>query len=335
MEFDVHPLLNISDNLAAYKIIRSTYGRRMSLPPGVAELVTRQSLGATSTDQSTYDLWYPSGSTTPVSSIWGTTRQMASAWETTRNLLRIRTPYYNSEESLGNLPLEQIVTIIPTGSRGHSLEDFYYFWNNRVLVCSRSRRASAWTFRRTQLSAPPWINVAAGEVGIIEREGARRHEARILEYHDSVSTSSALNTDEVPWCASFVNWCMTSVGISGPEHASASRNWRDWGNGITEPMFGCLAVFRRTGGGHVGFVVGKITKHRMVGRRRDRHEEEYYDLALLGGNQSDRVSVVSKPINSQLIGYRIPPNYTAPDEYLTLREYQNEFGYVVGAGSEA
>ena len=328
MEFEVQPLLNISDNLAAYKIIRAIYSRRMHLPPGVSESLAASSVGLppiSGRSTSTYDLWYPSGSTDPTASVLGIGRQV----------IGIQAPtYYNTTDSLHAVPLSQIVTISQVGNRGRTLEDFYYFWNNRVLVCSRSRNASAWTFRRTHLSAPPWVEVAAGEVGVLEREGSR-HEARILEYHDSVSTSSALNTDEVPWCASFVNWCMTSVGISGPEHASASRNWREWGNGITEPVFGCLAVFRRTGGGHVGFVVGKITKHRMVGRRRDRHEEEYYDLALLGGNQSDRVSVVSKPINRQLIGYRIPPNYSVPEDYLTLREYQHEFGYVVGAGSEA
>lgn len=47
------------------------------------------------------------------------------------------------------------------------------------------------------------------------------------------------------------------------------------------------------------------------------------------------VSVVSKPINAQLVGYRIPPNYSVPEDYLTIREYQNEFGYVVDARSEA
>ncbi|EDR9795743.1 TIGR02594 family protein, partial [Salmonella enterica subsp. enterica serovar Zongo] len=65
---------------------------------------------------------------------------------------------------------------------------------------------------------------------------------------------------------------------------------------LLQPALGCVAVFTREGGGHVGFVVG---------------QNEKGDLMVLGGNQSDAVNIRSFP-RSRVSGYRWPVG--VPDE---------------------
>ena len=68
-------------------------------------------------------------------------------------------------------------------------------------------------------------------------------------------------------------------------------------------MVGCVVVYERKGGGHVGFVVGKDQKG---------------NLMTLGGNQGDRVSVLPFE-QSRALGYRWPSNYPIiPTEPLPL-----------------
>ena len=55
-------------------------------------------------------------------------------------------------------------------------------------------------------------------------------------------------------------------------------------------MPGCIAVFERKGGGHVGFVVGTDERGRLM---------------VLGGNQGDAVTIA--PFDkSRVLGYRYP-----------------------------
>ena len=54
---------------------------------------------------------------------------------------------------------------------------------------------------------PLWYNIALKERGVIELPGPR-HNPRILEYHRA--SNGNFDSDEIPWCASFVNWCLHS-----------------------------------------------------------------------------------------------------------------------------
>lgn len=59
---------------------------------------------------------------------------------------------------------------------------------------------------------------------------------------------------------------------------------------LTKPTEGCIVVFERQGGGHVGFVVGK---------------DSAGNLMVLGGNQGDAVNI--RPFAmSRVSGYRWP-----------------------------
>lgn len=132
---------------------------------------------------------------------------------------------------------------------------------------------------------PPWLTVALRELGTKEYVGIADN-PRVIEYHSA--TTLHATDDEVPWCSSFVNWVMKQVGIKGTGSAAA-RSWLNWGVPIDKPIYGCVVILTRTGGGHVGFFIA----------------EEDGITKLLGGNQGDAVNVRNYP-TSRVIGYRMP-----------------------------
>lgn len=134
---------------------------------------------------------------------------------------------------------------------------------------------------------PPWLHVAVGEIDVHEIPG-KKHEPRIIQYN--ATTTLNAKEDEVPWCSSFVNWCVKKSDIAGTNLANA-RSWLKWGVGIFFPAFGCITILRRGDSnfqGHVGFFVGFDGKDRVK---------------ILGGNQSDKVCIQSYPKN-HVLGYR-------------------------------
>jgi len=142
---------------------------------------------------------------------------------------------------------------------------------------------------------PPWLTCAEKEVGVMEIPGVE-HNERILEYHRA--TTLRATTDEVPWCSSFVCWCLEEVGMRSTRSAAA-RSYLQWGVPISPAPYGAIAVLRRGAGegsqghevldapGHVGFLIWISLTH----------------VALLGGNQNDCVGV-SMFSRTLLIGTR-------------------------------
>ena len=147
------------------------------------------------------------------------------------------------------------------------------------------------------MSKPKWLEIAEGEVGQKEVKGGEN--PRIIEYH--ASTSLKAREDEIPWCASFVNWCVTQAGLIGTNSAAAI-SWASWGERITEPVAGCIVVIRQrkkgtdqatgsSSGNHVAFF--------------NRIENGY--IYLLGGNQGDSVKVSGFNLKSyDVVAYRWP-----------------------------
>lgn len=134
---------------------------------------------------------------------------------------------------------------------------------------------------------PPWMPFAIRELGIKEVHGPK-HNPRILEYFQA--TNLKASDDETPWCSAFANWCMLKSGITGSGKANA-RSWLLWGSQIKKaPPYGCIVVLKRGKSewqGHVGFLVFDGSDRIMV----------------LGGNQSDRVSIAAFK-KSDVLGYR-------------------------------
>lgn len=135
---------------------------------------------------------------------------------------------------------------------------------------------------------PTWFNIAQQELGTVEYAGPA-HNPRIIEYH--ATTTLKAPADEVPWCSSFVNWCIKDAGLAGTNSAAA-RSWLKWGKKLTKPKRGCIVIYSSSRGpasGHVGFF--------------DRIDNNH--IITLGGNQQNTVNYSSYPL-SRLLGYRWP-----------------------------
>jgi uncharacterized protein (TIGR02594 family) len=138
---------------------------------------------------------------------------------------------------------------------------------------------------------PPHLALARREHGVKEAAGGAHH-PRILEYHQA--TDLRATTDEVPWCAAFVSWVLRESGLPSTRSAAAI-SYATYGEPLNHPEKGCIAVFRRSGGHHVGFVEDYDATHVLV----------------LGGNQGNAVST-AKYSRADLIGFRAVRSSSRP-----------------------
>lgn len=137
------------------------------------------------------------------------------------------------------------------------------------------------------MSEPIWIAEARKHIGVREIPG-EQHEPMILRWWKAIKRGG-IKTDEVPWCAAFVGGCLEAVGIASSRYESA-KSYMNWGIPVKYPCHGCIVVFSREGGGHVGFVVGVDERQRLM---------------VLGGNQKNMVSIA--PFERiRVVGYRWP-----------------------------
>ena len=134
--------------------------------------------------------------------------------------------------------------------------------------------------------ASRWMKIARDELGQAEVPGPGSNK-RIEAYH--ATTQDGMELDSVPWCSSFVNFCVEKAGFSGTD-SKAARSWLDWGVAADDFVPGCIVVLKREDPpkGHVGFFVGTES-----GR-----------IRLLGGNQGNKVSIASFDAD-RVIGRRV------------------------------
>lgn len=105
-----------------------------------------------------------------------------------------------------------------------------------------------------------------------------------------ITLSAWWRDDETPWCGAFVAHCIEQSGYAIPKYWMRAREWASWGRYLDAPIVGCIVVFERKGGGHVGFVVG---------------QDDRGNLLVLGGNQGNAVSVAAFP-RARAVAYRWP-----------------------------
>ena len=142
-----------------------------------------------------------------------------------------------------------------------------------------------------------WLTEARKHIGLKEIKGDKHH-PEIVQFWKDIKRSG-IKDDETPWCAAFVGAMLERVGVKSTRFESA-KSYLDWGQVLTQPVVGCIVIFTREGGGHVGFVVGRDTKG---------------NLLVLGGNQGDEVNIRSFPV-SRVTGYRWPIDRPIPKEPL-------------------
>lgn len=114
---------------------------------------------------------------------------------------------------------------------------------------------------------------------------------------------------KLPWCGAFVAHCLQNCHMAHAQRYASAKAWLEWGTKLTGPALGCVVVFEREGGGHVGFVYGRDTKGRLL---------------VLGGNQGDAVNVAPFDLK-RVAGYLWPEDAAVqPDVGLpTLPLYQS------------
>ncbi|RJQ44802.1 MAG: TIGR02594 family protein [Gaiellales bacterium] len=143
-----------------------------------------------------------------------------------------------------------------------------------------------------------WLEIAEQEMGQHEVKG-KVDNPRIVEYHST--TTLRADNDEVPWCSSFVNWCVEQAGIKGTGSAAA-KSWLNWGRTIAVPEEGCICVIKQKRTGHDA-ATGSTSGYHVAFWLK----EEGGRAFLLGGNQADQVKVSSFGLKSyEICGYRMP-----------------------------
>ncbi|SFZ83226.1 SH3 domain-containing protein [Tenacibaculum maritimum] len=180
-------------------------------------------------------------------------------------------------------------------------------------------------------AVPPWLKVAFVEynthLGYIEEE--KNLSDRIEKSYFNSTTSKGLKS-EVPWCAAFVNYCYLNgnpsykneTGIQvrafewGPannKYLNADRKtiggWKE-GEDHKKPFLGALAVYS---GSHVGFVVGKNSKGKIV---------------LLGGNQNGVIGNLKVGGDESVCFSSYPSDkiafYMKPKGFIVKTEWEEE-----------
>ncbi len=142
------------------------------------------------------------------------------------------------------------------------------------------------------MTEPNWLTIARKYIGVTEIPGKATAPtiARWLR-----ELRSWWSDDETPWCGTFVAAVLRESGLPVAKHWYRARDWLNWGVKIQRPAPGCVVVYERSGGGHVGFVVGETPSGRLM---------------TLGGNQGNRVSIA--PFDRlRVLGYRWPANRAA------------------------
>lgn len=129
------------------------------------------------------------------------------------------------------------------------------------------------------------LDIAARAIGLNETD-------KKVALQDYMATGG-MNLDPATraWCADFVNATLSQAGMKGTGSGMA-RSFLEWGQEVSQPQRGDIAVFSRGDPngpyGHVGFFEG----YNPDG-----------SIRVLGGNQGDAVSIANYSAD-QLLGFR-------------------------------
>jgi uncharacterized protein (TIGR02594 family) len=169
--------------------------------------------------------------------------------------------------------------------------------SSQVVSMDRSKLGQGFPLALIPLASPqaPWMEKALdqakywhGQKEDVITKKVNYHKAIGLKLPSLVGTRNA-------WCASFVNWCLRQAGYPISDSPADSQSFR-WSRNfvkIEKAVFGAIAVYKHTKGGHAAFVYAKTA---------------HGDPILLGGNQSDAIDfAMMEP--SELKGFYVPASY--------------------------
>lgn len=141
------------------------------------------------------------------------------------------------------------------------------------------------------------LDIALTQYGIREIAGPENN-PEVLKWFSATDQATAeWVNDDTPSCSAFIAWCMEQAGLPSTRSVTA-RSWDKWGELVTEPQPGDLAVYWREAveswKGHVGIVVKADEKVDWV----------------LGANQDNMVCIKAYD-RTRLLCYRRHPETMA------------------------
>jgi uncharacterized protein (TIGR02594 family) len=148
---------------------------------------------------------------------------------------------------------------------------------------------------------PPWVALARRKIGLHEKTNNKTLRDWLKSDGNTLGDPAKL-----PWCGDFIE---TVIAVTLPDEPLPGNpywalNWKAFGRPIDIVGLGAIAPFVRPGGGHIGMIVG--------------HDASYFHV--LGGNQSNAITI-TKIAKNRLSGpLRWPATYPLPTEALPRRE---------------
>ena len=133
--------------------------------------------------------------------------------------------------------------------------------------------------------------------GVTENTGPGSNPT-ILGWAKKIGLEKIYRNDATAWCGLAMAYVAGQAGWDNAPLGNAlwARNWTAWGQEVKVPMLADVLVFERGSAGHVGIYVG----------------EDSGNFHVLGGNQSDRVSIAPKPKSRLLAARRCPWRINQP-----------------------
>lgn len=151
---------------------------------------------------------------------------------------------------------------------------------------------------------PSWIREAEKHLG--KKETARMVKddpwvKLLFEELDAYGWAKDQTVRAANWCAAFVSYCFKKTGqspLSGFDGMRAKTYADKYGKEVSRPVYGAIAIVKRGGAGHIGFVVG--------------YNKKTGTITMLGGNQNNSVNI--KKERRKLIAYKVPSSWNIPEQ---------------------
>lgn len=158
----------------------------------------------------------------------------------------------------------------------------------------------------------PWLTHAWTDLGLAAIPGPAT-EPRVTAYYADAGHIEVTG-DDVAWCAAFVGACLKRAGLPNTRSLLA-RSYLSYGTILSDARPGAIAIFSRGSDpalGHVAFVVGETSDA----------------LIVLGGNQSNAISVIAMP-RDRLLGLRWPPTAAPQPQSSADPAFERAFAHVL------
>ena len=139
---------------------------------------------------------------------------------------------------------------------------------------------------------PPWLGECRRKAGLHEV----KNRSALMAWLKSDGRSLG-DPAKLPWCGDLVETCiaLTLPAEILPTNPYYATNWASFGVALGLPSLGCVLVFSRRGGGHVGFYEG----------------EDASTYHVRGGNQSNAITV-ARIAKARCIAKRWPKTVPLP-----------------------